>query len=389
MPSVETQFIDAHPITRGDHHFFGYYDKCPWNASGRYHLGLRVDAYGRQPRADEAAIIGMIDTEDDNRWIELSHSYAWSWQQGTLMQWLPSDPENSIIYNIREDGQFYSEILNVHTGKRRRLPRPIYSVSETHALSLNFARLSYTRPDCGYAGLESAGVPPFHPDDDGIWVLDLESGESELVVNLEQLSQIDNTPEMEVWPTWVNHLTWSPEAKRFVFLHRFWRDDPTRHFSTRFYIANADGSGLKKLHDRTYFSHYCFASEDVILGHGRDVHGEKNYILFDHVAGTETIYGSDVFGSDGHCTYSPNGDWLLTDTYPDADRMQTLILCHVATRRRVDIGKFFAPVELDGPARCDLHPRWSRDGKKVSIDSVHSGKRQMYVLDVSEIVEGR
>ncbi|WP_172294255.1 hypothetical protein [Pseudoruegeria sp. HB172150] len=388
MSSTETRHLEAVPITEGGHHFFGYYDKCPWNASGRYHLGLKVDVYGRQPNADEAAIIGMIDTEDGNRWIELTRSYAWSWQQGTMVQWLPSDPESSIIYNARDGADFYSEILNVHTGERRRLPRPIYSVTETQALSLNFARLAYTRPDCGYAGLSRAEQPPFHPTDDGVWTMDLETGESRIVVDLERLSQIDNTPEMEIWPTWVNHLTWSPDGSKFVFLHRYYRKDPKRHFSTRFYVANADGSGLVKLHDRTYFSHYCFASNRVILGHGNDEHGKKNYILFDLEDGSETVYGDDIFQSDGHCTYSPDGEWLLTDTYPDADRMQTLILCHVATKRRIDIGRFSAPRELDGPIRCDLHPRFNRDGTKVSIDSVHSGARQMYVLDVADIVRG-
>jgi len=38
--------------------------------------------------------------------------------------------------------------------------------------------------------------------------------------------------------------------------------------------------------------------------------------------------------------------------------------------------------------RCDLHPRWSRDSKKVSIDSAHEGSRQIYVLDVEKIVAG-
>jgi Tol biopolymer transport system component len=54
--------------------------------------------------------------------------------------------------------------------------------------------------------------------------------------------------------------------------------------------------------------------------------------------------------------------------------------------RRVDIGRFYAPKELDGEIRCDLHPRWTRDGKTVSIDSVHEGSRQVYVLDVTPVV---
>lgn len=32
--------------------------------------------------------------------------------------------------------------------------------------------------------------------------------------------------------------------------------------------------------------------------------------------------------------------------------------------------------------RCDLHPRWNREGTQVCMDSVHNGERQMYFVDV-------
>ncbi|MBC7289368.1 MAG: hypothetical protein H5T86_15270, partial [Armatimonadetes bacterium] len=51
------------------------------------------------------------------------------------------------------------------------------------------------------------------------------------------------------------------------------------------------------------------------------------------------------------------------------------------------IGRFFSPPELSGEIRCDLHPRWNRAGDKVCIDSAHTGVRQMYVLDVADIVQ--
>ena len=38
--------------------------------------------------------------------------------------------------------------------------------------------------------------------------------------------------------------------------------------------------------------------------------------------------------------------------------------------------------------RIDLHPRFSPDGRMVSIDSSHEGfGRQIYVLDISHIVD--
>jgi hypothetical protein len=77
---------------------------------------------------------------------------------------------------------------------------------------------------------------------------------------------------------------------------------------------------------------------------------------------------------------------LLTDTYPDADGSRSLILFEMATGRRIDIAQFFSPPELTGEIRCNLHSRWSRDATRVSIYSAHTGERQIYALDVSDIV---
>jgi Tol biopolymer transport system component len=97
------------------------------------------------------------------------------------------------------------------------------------------------------------------------------------------------------------------------------------------------------------------------------------------------VVGDGVFTCDGHCSFSPDGRWILTDTYPDAEGKRTLILFRPEDGVRVDMGRFHAG-GLAGPVRCDLHPRWSPDGRRVCFDSVHEGTRQMYVMDVSEVV---
>jgi Tol biopolymer transport system component len=96
-----------------------------------------------------------------------------------------------------------------------------------------------------------------------------------------------------------------------------------------------------------------------------------------------------VLTEDGHCSYSPDRQWVLTDTYPDDRHERTLLLYHPESGRRLDLGRFHSPPALEGECRCDLHPRWSRDGRRVCFDSAHEGTRQMYVLDVTQWIEGR
>jgi len=51
----------------------------------------------------------------------------------------------------------------------------------------------------------------------------------------------------------------------------------------------------------------------------------------------------------------------------------------------IDVGSFRHPGHIRGDWRCDLHPRWSRDGRLITFDSVHEGSRQIYVADVSDL----
>lgn len=98
----------------------------------------------------------------------------------------------------------------------------------------------------------------------------------------------------------------------------------------------------------------------------------------------------DLMPVNGHNTYLPgrNNEWILNDTYPDQDRKQHPYLYHIPTNRRVALGHFHSPPQYTGEWRCDLHPRYSPDGKQVVIDSTHEGKgRQMYLIDVRGIIE--
>ena len=111
------------------------------------------------------------------------------------------------------------------------------------------------------------------------------------------------------------------------------------------------------------------------------------YFIFTDLTGDVEPLDSGILTKDGHCSYSPDGRWILTDTYPDKNNQRTLILYQPGRKRRVNIGQLYQPSMLGLSAlRCDLHPRWSRDGTQVCIDSTHEGSRQMYVLDVKGIV---
>jgi hypothetical protein len=90
----------------------------------------------------------------------------------------------------------------------------------------------------------------------------------------------------------------------------------------------------------------------------------------------------------GHCTYLPNtgNRWILNDTYPDKERLQHVYLFDTKSGRRVPVADLLSPKEYTGEWRCDTHPRFSRSGRMITVDSPHGGGRQVYLADVSSVV---
>ena len=184
--------VPTRPITAGPrYHWFGYYDKLQFDATGRHVLGMDVDFEHRSPRPDDGIEIGLVDLEDGDRWIRLGDSRAWGWQQGCMLQWRPS-VDNEIVWNDRRDDKFVCRILNVDTGEERTLPLPIYAISPDGftAVTPDFRRINDMRPGYGYAGLPDPFADQLAPEKGGIHRLNLETGEHEQIVSLAQIAAL-------------------------------------------------------------------------------------------------------------------------------------------------------------------------------------------------------
>ena len=112
-----------------------------------------------------------------------------------------------------------------------------------------------------------------------------------------------------------------------------------------------------------------------------------HYHLYNDRDARVEIVGEDTLVENGHMTYSRDGRWILSDTYPDAKtNVRLLLLFDTDNHVSYNIGEFFTPPDLGKHNRCDLHPRFSPDNRYISIDSVHEGSRQQYIVDVSGLI---
>ncbi len=294
----------------------GYYDKCPWDWSGRYILALETGFINRPPGPDDSATIGLVDLQDDNKWRSLTKTYAWNWQQGTMLRWLETARDKAVIYNDRKNEKFIAVILDIQSGKKRALPRPVYAVSHNgkSALSLNFARLHQTRPGYGYAGISDPREDELWPEEDGIYWMDLTTGENRLIISLRQIVDIAHRPSMDNLKHWFNHLLFSPDDKRFLFLHR-WQTRDGKGRWTRMFTASPDGSDIYCIADDDMVSHFDWCNSNQILTWARQKEIGNRFFLFTDQSDKREIIGEGILTQDGHCSYSPDRRWILADTY--------------------------------------------------------------------------
>ena len=395
-------------VTAGPgHHTAGYYDKTPWDVTGRYLLALRSPFCDRAPREDDVAVLGVVDLEDGDRFRPFAETRAWNWQQGCMLQWLGAPLAHSpgevapgerhlAIYNDREGERFVSVVADALTGREvRRLPLPVYGLSPDgrQAVTLNFSRLHRERPGYGYAGVADRWADVLEPEDDGIWWMDTRTGENRLVIPTARLARLARTarkPSVEGAVHRFNHLQWAPDGRRFAFLHR-WRpqgETPRGHL-TRLCTAAPDGTELAVLADEERVSHYDWRDASHVLAWAR-YKGREAFFLYTDPTGGAEVVAPDAMPRDGHCSYSPDPERRLiaNDTYPDAEHQRTLYLFDTHTRVRTDLARVFSPPELANDCRVDLHPRWSRDRRQLCFDSAHEGSRQLYVAEAPPQAEG-
>lgn len=379
-------------------HWFGYYDKEQVDPTGRYVLVCEVDTFFRSPTNKDLLVVGMIDLQDNNKFIKLGESRAWGWQQGCMLQWIPGS-DSEIIWNDIENGKFVSHVLDIKTRKKRTLPKPIYTLSNdgTFALGTAFERIQYMRPGYGYPGVKDIYENDKAPDEIGIYKMNLKTGESELLLSIGQMAAIPNLGEdLLQHRNYFNHILISPDDSRFVFLHR-WRKETINNkgeversgFITRMVTANIDGSEIYILDPSGDTSHFIWDDPEHITMWTKPVGMDWGFYRFTDKASEIVAVGKGVMTVNGHNTFVPNtnNEWILNDTYPNQNRLQTLYLYHEPSNKKVNLGKFYEPAIYTGEWRCDLHPRNSRDGNFVIFDSTHEGDgRQMYMVRIEEVV---
>jgi hypothetical protein len=397
QPSEPTVRIEQ--ITRGPdyHHFYGYIGhvgNTPWNRSGRYMIALRTTFDDHMPEPHEAADIVLLDTASGYDVEVIDRTLAWNPQQGTMLYWNPEHPDTQLFFNDRdpETQKVFTVLYDVEQRKRLKEYRyedtPIGNGGVAQGggwfLAINYGRLSRLRAVTGYNKAFDWTKGMHHPEDDGIFRINVASGEKQLIVSFAQLAQAlrPTHPGVDDAALFINHTLWNRDGDRIYFFARGgWGRWGTRGERINApFTVNPDGSDLR-FHKLHIGGHPEWGMGHQMLGEveGRQVIYDTDQKKVVGTIGTEEI----IPEPEGDIALSRDGSWLVNG-WGDRENNQYVLY-------RLEDGAYVKtpPYSRRGRARGDLRqdqgPCWSPDGSKVYFPAfADDGTRQMFVVHLKE-----
>lgn len=390
MPQVKPQF--AYPIQAREGYFYGFHDHTPFSTDNVRLLAHHYLIPHRMPKLGEIIEVGYFDQPEYSRFTKVAETRAWTWHMGAKLQWRAGSQE--IIFNDHCDGENISRAVNIVTGQSRSFPDSIGSVSpDGHwAVGYSFARVGKCMPGYGYhydIGDDELEVEA--PTKNGIHIIDLNSGELRHVLSLADLALLHPESTMQNAMHFVTHTVFSPDSKRFIFLHRWTKGGVDKRWS-RLISCNLDGTKLYIFPTVDMVSHIGWRGPQHVVAYCRVPKFDDTYIVFkDQSPDDFELIGKNVLSSDGHPSFDPSLRWMLTDTYPDRRRMQKIIVYDTEKKERFDLASLPMPASFQSPSAyehwaCDLHPRWDRTGRYICFDSAYSGVRSLCTIDLGSAV---
>jgi len=403
----------------GAQHFFGFHDVSPWRQDDKVLALLRVPENLREtPSSTDTAEVCLWEPGVSDP-SPVAATRAFNWQQGARVQWLPGASEQ-LVFNDLDNGEPVTRLIHVVHGAGGTVIPAVYSLHPSGAFGLapDWHRLSQLWR--GYSYDLSAMPQPDRGEPGDLRRVDIPNGRESVLVAIAKVREMCGQGANAAGSDFLSHATFSPLGTRLCFMYRRFSEDGA--LFSFFLVCNADGSDIRVL-AKEKCSHFDWLDEDRLVIWTRKLPGqaaalraggwtkrfpfkqmvkllrtlnpklkqslfaEMYYEVDYREAGRMRPVGAGVLEQDGHPMFTPDRKWMVTDTYV-FEGSQPLILFSMETGQRHDVARFAAHPDFLEPAlKCDLHPRLDRSGRRVAVDSAHSGGRQLYVVDIGEFLD--
>lgn len=411
--------------------WFGYYNYDTLNNDQTKILCNKRKSESSKILSTDHIELGYYDLQD-NSWHLIGYSDSFNWQQGSMLQWLPgAGNENKVIYNCSREGSLKSCIHNIDKGDDTIIDWPIYGITPDgkKSIALDLER-SYWCRAYHYQSVANKSKDGRVLNGDGIFEIDLENNSRKLLVDINDIISLDADPNFTLMKHWIEHIMVSPNGKRFCFLHRFSPVDNVGKYQTRLLIADIDGSNLQVISGwRNYlWSHFGWQNDNAfaiysskkislsssstqankVVKYTSKSYKTKRFVIelikkfiptnlknkvqnsgYQHYEMDENgafilkeTWSGYMFGVDGHPSFTNDGKYMLTDSYPDEHNMRRYIVFNTTNRKGLIIAQM-PENKSEGNSACDLHPKLSRDNQYVAFDNTSTGKHTLLLLNIN------
>jgi len=307
---------------------------------------------------NEYVDIILYNFKTDKKHIILDKTKAWSWQLGSRLQWIDN---SRIFYNSTNHKNILEGIiLNIKTNNRKKIPFPIFAISNDNkmALSLNFKILAKQRKGYGYNFSQA------NSNKNEILVYNLKQNKLLKRYNLNDINSNLSNKEF-----YFNHLSWSPNNISFLAL--VVRTKPRK--TILYYFKNFNE--VKKIDLIKNVSHHEWINSSKIILYGK-IKNKKQFYIFDLSNMKYEKINHDYTLLDGHPN-SINKTNFIVDTYPDKYHNRHLYKYDIKKKKMLKLGEFFSNMNFKNDKKCDLHPKYSSKQSYILFDTSHNGYRQV------------
>jgi hypothetical protein len=389
--------LETEQITSGDeNHYFGYIghvQNIPWNGSGRYIVSLRVGFHDRMPTASDAVDIVLIDTQNGNAIRKVEETRAWNPQQGTMMYWNPEARDTQFFFNDRdpETNKVFCVLYDIEQNRRIREYRfddtPVGNggISQTGGTfaAINYGRLARLRPVTGYPEAFDWTGEELHPDDDGVFTVDVATGDKRLLVSFQQMRDalVDAHPHVDEHALFINHTLWNRDGDRLYFFVRGSFGNRPKRVNYPMTVR-ADGTGLVE-------------QKIFIGGHPEWENGSR---MMGNVDGRLVLYDSEtqqvveelgtpeIFPDpENDVALSPDGGWIVQGIEEESRTRYAVYRRSDGAWAHTD---WFDQRQYDsGNLRIDAAPKWNRTSDGILFSSLTDEPeptRQLFLIRVVE-----
>ncbi len=407
-------------VSSGDaHHLFGYIGQSltiPWNASDRYIVALQTDFHDRLPGPGDAADVVLIDTHNDNAMVVLDQTFGWNLQQGTMLYWNPAKPATQFFFNDRDpiDGRVFTVLYDIEARKRiREFRYENYSVGNsgvapvgTTFAAINYGRMGSLRPVTGYAGAMDETKGKNAPENDGIFLIDSETGEERILVSFSRIAKLLKTvahwevikkrwtpvkssepgveqPDTAEAALYINHTLFNRGGDRLYFIARGRKGKQSIWLNVPCSIKT-DGTELVA-HTTSVGGHPEWGEGDVIIGahDGQQVVYDvvQQKLLPERTMGDRSIFPNP----EGDVSLSPDGKWFVNGYSNNERGAIRYVVMRLSDGAYVRSEWFDRGPYTKGDLRTDPAPRWNRASNAILVPGwTEDGTRQLFVLNVNE-----